>query len=229
MLRTPFMVSLCVFTLALLPACEPGGGGSSGGDTVADAAGEVVADSVTDAASDALSDVTGDTAGDATAPYCPGSSPPPLADSCRSDADCDGQTFCRYPGQEVCGICRRPDNTCDIAAPSTSCGDGLVCISRLPACPCSSEAGTYCVPSCAANPSSCGAAACLPSGLCAPESCLDQGVECRTNFDCHPQQTGADAKGCVRRGCAADTDCECGACVFGRCYEVPGVCSLPVP
>ncbi|MEZ4265572.1 MAG: hypothetical protein R3F39_04275 [Myxococcota bacterium] len=250
MVRSRSVVLLWAFGVASWCACDPGGGGSKGGDTSADAGGEVVADTGPDSVSDADAagdadtsedlasdgdaagdggDAAGDAAGDADHPYCPGFSPPPLADSCRSEADCDGLTFCRYPGQQVCGICRHPENNCDIASPSTSCGEGQVCVSRLPFCACSSEEGTYCELSCAANPSSCGTAACLPSGFCAPESCLDDGVDCPTNFVCSPQSASADAKGCARRTCATDAACDCGACVFGRCYEGPGICSPPVP
>lgn len=151
------------------------------GDTAVDS--DVAADAVADSDATVDAEVTTDADAvdaaetDASWPYCPGAAPPPLADSCRSQADCGDTEFCRYPGQEVCGICRHPENTCDISNPSTSCGEGLVCISRLPSCACSSEEGTYCVLGCAADPSSCGTAECLPSGFCAPESCLEAGVD----------------------------------------------------
>lgn len=59
--------------------------------------------------------------------------------------------------------------------------------------------------------------------------CDSDGVTCPANFDCAPSADDRDENGCARRACTSDADCDCGACVNGRCQDGLGSCLLSPP
>ncbi|HEX7596965.1 MAG TPA: hypothetical protein VF518_02055, partial [Polyangia bacterium] len=50
---------------------------------------------------------------------------------------------------------------------------------------------------------------------CLRKPCAEIG--CDMNYVCHPEL--ANPNDCVQKSCAQDGDCDCGACVFGRCEK----------
>jgi len=87
-----------------------------------------------------------------------------------------------------------------------------------------------CLGDCRVDPTVCGdEQPCGPDGVCVPLDCTMFGVSCPASASCDPASEAADARGCVRRSCTADSDCDCGACVLGLCHDGPGFCSPPVP
>jgi hypothetical protein len=98
-----------------------------------------------------------------------------------------------------------------------------VCVFFTPPCSCGGPA-SECRPSC-------GTAGCAAdetcdgsTGLCAPTPCT-AGYACPSHTTCG--SAGGDEHGCVRDTCTVDSDCGCGACVEGRCYDDFGVCTFP--
>lgn len=147
--------------------------------------------------------------------------PPPDRMRCRTDADCgDPDMGCLPPGEPeppCCGICFEPPREC---GDGLDCSIGNVCESTPVTCSCSGPA-TSCVPDCRLG-SCAGTDVCdVGTGLCRPPRC-DEGAECPPSATC----TGGE---CVRRTCTADSDCDCGACVDGRCYEGEGSCIVTAP
>jgi hypothetical protein len=61
---------------------------------------------------------------------------------------------------------------------------------------------------------------------CLPISCAN-GFKCSPNYDC--DKASQALHNCVQRTCAADRDCDCGACVQGSCADRLFVCSPPPP
>ncbi len=158
---------------------------------------------------------------------CPGTMPPdPSAMLCRSSADCGGP-LCLPPGASAgCGPCRMPEHDCTA---DPDCAPGDVCVSTVLACTCTGEPSTLCGPSCTGGGTTCAAGErCDPSGHCVALSCAT-GYACGSNTRCDVGAPGADEHGCVRQTCTVDAECDCGACVEGRCYDGPGQCTYPPP
>jgi hypothetical protein len=55
---------------------------------------------------------------------------------------------------------------------------------------------------------------------CLRKPCAEIG--CAANYTCHPEL--APPNDCVKKTCANDADCDCGACVFEHCESRPYVC-----
>ena len=70
--------------------------------------------------------------------------------------------------------------------------------------------------------------ACAPGDLvadsyyhgCRRKTCSEVG--CAVNYTCRPEI--APPNDCVKKTCAKDGDCDCGACVFGGCESRPFMC-----
>jgi hypothetical protein len=58
---------------------------------------------------------------------------------------------------------------------------------------------------------------------CRPLHC-SEGFECPPNHDCNPAT--AVPNGCVRRSCASDAECDCGACVMEHCQDRLFMCVI---
>lgn len=152
--------------------------------------------------------------------------PDETASSCRADEDC-GAAFeqCLAPGEfGGCGICMVPEALC---ASDADCEDGDICFTYRPLCSCGGDA-SECRPRCTDGScdedESCDAS----SGRCAPTACT-AGYLCPAHTACAPSSERADAHGCERATCEADSDCACGGgCVDGACYDALGMCS-PIP
>jgi hypothetical protein len=162
-------------------------------------------------------------------PWCTGYVPPgPGETACWSGDDCAGSpgTSCVGPGDFIgCGICTDPPRTC---ATDADCGPGDLCVERPVACSCDGGGSTACEPDCRATAACPDDLECDASGACRPPSCA-RGRDCGHDRECVPGAAGADEHGCVRRACATDDDCSCGACVNDRCYDGPGICLGAVP
>jgi len=156
--------------------------------------------------------------------FCPGFALPAGAVPCRGDADCPTEAaFCIRPG-EFAGCGAPPDCT-------RLCESDPDCTSPTPVC---LEDRTGCEQACFMPPTAC-VASCTISGCATGEQCDDVSgrcspTPCELGWACPPSaicDSGfftADAHGCVRRTCMADADCDCGTCVFGACWELPGQC-----
>lgn len=122
---------------------------------------------------------------------------------------------------EVCGA----DGRCG----PKSCQDGYSCPTGTLCDPARPGDGHHCAPArCDLGEVSCGAdevcdpAISEPGSHCRPKSC-GEGATCPKNQHCNPQGS------CERLKCAADTDCECGACVGGVCQDHLFVCFMAPP
>ncbi len=151
------------------------------------------------------------------------SPPPPEAIPCTSDGDCDASAgaYCLPPrGDPGCGICSTAERTC---ASDADCPEGTHCEEYEPACPtCDGTMPTACFEDCV--PGGCPAGLeCSAGGACVPLRCDTGAIDCPENFRC----TGFSDDGCVRLGCESATECDCGSCIGGQCYEGPGTCELP--
>ncbi len=171
----------------------------------------------------------------------------PLGTLCRSNADCQPMEYCLAPGETAvtCGACTMPPMECYVDG---DCAAGTVCLTYAITCSCGGLA-QGCAPACTAD--SCPAAErCNSRGHCEPIPC-DDGFECPESTRCAPAADVVDAHGCEPlpcyeglfecpannlcgntsrdHGCYAmpceiDLDCDCGACVEGRCAARPGTC-----
>jgi hypothetical protein len=65
-----------------------------------------------------------------------------------------------------------------------------------------------------------------PNG-CSAVSCVGGAYKCPVNTDCKASST--DPNHCATRTCTSDKDCDCGACIGGRCESYLWVCSPPPP
>ncbi|MBA2665243.1 MAG: hypothetical protein H0U74_23345 [Bradymonadaceae bacterium] len=171
-----------------------------------------------------------DTGGEA-ANWCP-SYRVPTEQLCREHDDCtDNQGHCYPPGlNPSCGACFQTARDCE-STDAKSCGEGELCESYHPECPCDGEElSTRCVVDCRDDASVCDdSQKCNDEGFCVVLRCDTDTVSCPTDASCTPNDAASDKHGCLRKSCEADDDCSCGACVFGRCFEGPGRCELPRP
>lgn len=161
---------------------------------------------------------------------CPGyAAPPPAFPPCTSSADCEGGIACRPPSaRDVCGICRPSSRECEADA---DCGPGGVCAERELPCSCEGEPDTICTIDCRtaeSDPCAAGERCSTEDGHCRAISCAE-GWACALNERCTPGAGASDAHGCARLECDDASDCDCGACIDGRCEDGPGVCMPPVP
>jgi hypothetical protein len=164
------------------------------------------------------------------------------AAACTSDSCGDG-LVCGEDGHCTLASCVDDGYACPsetVCAPERE-GDGHGCAPSL--CDagdyeCSSD--TVCAPEREGDGHGCAPSLCDSEGYTCPEwmtcdptsgadahgcqfvHCSD-GFECAANYDC--DAASPTAPGCVRRSCSADTDCDCGACVFGRCEQHLFVCA----
>lgn len=157
--------------------------------------------------------------------------PPADARTCRDAAGCDSIESCVPPGVSVCGgACQITPDECDADA---DCPDDHICLEHRVACACDAGVGHSCVPRCTADGCEDGFT-CSDAGWCEPARCTD-GFACAHNMRCLDEpplgfpDPNVDVHGCERLACEGDADCDCGACVEGRCYDGPGVCEPPRP
>ncbi len=149
--------------------------------------------------------------------------PPPEGVPCTADSDCDPAAFeyCLPPGVSPdCPVCTTDERTC---ASDADCPAGTHCAEYEPVCPpCDGIAPTACFENCV--PGSCPEGqTCVEGGGCVPLRCDTGAIDCEENFRC----TGAGDDGCARLACERDSDCDCGSCISGVCYDGPGVCREP--
>lgn len=151
---------------------------------------------------------------------CDDYSPPfPPRDTCTDQAQCDAGEACVAPHGVGCGPCVDLVATC---ASDADCSDSDVCVPTTDPCMCAGP-GSECIARC--DDASCGDGERCEDGRCLVQACTD-GYECPPNLDCG-FGGGGDAHGCIRRGCASERDCDCGACIDGVCARGPGICALP--
>ncbi|MBW2461848.1 MAG: hypothetical protein JRH11_09385 [Deltaproteobacteria bacterium] len=137
--------------------------------------------------------------------YCPGSEPNSIP-ACRIDTDCE------------CGMCSL-GSICGGVGCAAECGSDDDCTDGW----CATGCCPYCVPSCPTTACAAGTRCDEATGRCNRIPCDDpEGQACTTNFRC------VDG-GCRRIECATDTDCDCGTCAQGGCYDRPGQCCPPLP
>jgi len=163
------------------------------------------------------------------------------APACTTDSCADGEV-CAEDGHCVPASCLDDGYACaeDLACAPERTGDVHGCAPRL----CESEGfecstDMVCAPERAGDGHGCSPRLCDSEDYTCPEAmtcdpvsgadahgcqyvhCND-GAECGLNYDCDP--ASATAPGCVKRGCSTDTDCDCGACVFGQCEDHLYIC-----
>jgi len=151
--------------------------------------------------------------------------PPPEGVPCTADSDCDSAAteYCLPPGESpACPVCSPDERSC---LSDADCPDGTHCAEYEPVCPpCDGIAPTTCFENCV--PGGCpDGETCTPGGGCTPLRCESGAVECPDNHRC----TGGGDDGCARLACERDSDCDCGSCISGLCYDGPGVCRRPSP
>jgi hypothetical protein len=146
---------------------------------------------------------------------CGGVAPPM---DCFDDEQCGADFVCNADG---CG-----GTTCVPACTATSCGDIADCeLGRCVQKPCTEVGAIECVDGWECDPSNARANA----NGCAAVDC-SVGRACSPGWDCAGiSSTGADAHGCVQRTCNASSDCDCGACVDGKCEPYAGACMNIAP
>jgi hypothetical protein len=128
-------------------------------------------------------------------------------------------------------VCSGAANADPHGCAPVDCDQGYVC-----------PAGTLCnkahpVPGAAPDPHGCRPTRCdeapfdcPPNFICekaaaSPDGC--RALRCdEAPFDCPPNFTCEKTKGCIRKGCAADSDCDCGLCISKVCEDRAWVCNL---
>jgi hypothetical protein len=160
---------------------------------------------------DAAVRADGSSGGDAGFGYCPGTVPTAL--DCRADSDCE----C---GDCVVGsICGATGCAAQCGA-DTDCDTGMVCIGGC--CP-------YCAPACTSTSCAEGQRCNEANGRCERIPCDEGGPACPVNTRCTADPAGTAGGSCVPLSCTIDGDCDCGACIDGRCWDRPGQCCPPLP
>ncbi len=187
-----------------------------------------------------------------TLDYCPGATKPD-GTRCRTDADCDPEMFevCGPPG--AAGPCGGAGGCIEPWTMGTACQSNDECadIDGVPgACytgtdPCCGEV-SVCVPRC--TDTSCGEGMrCGSNVTCEAIPCAD-GYDCPEGSRCEGGAPTGDAHGCViipcdepgalacpelfdcedktcqRSMCERDSDCSCGNCLGGQCWNTPWFC-----
>ena len=142
-----------------------------------------------------------------------------VVSACRSDTDCVDGSSCFEPGACNAGMEEVTPVACSDTEP---CAGALVC--ETSAAGCGFSAGAVCVEPCPARPCS-EDETCGDDGVCAPTACAD-GFTCPAHTHC---AEAGDAHGCARDACAADSDCNAGHCVNGRCFDDLGECDWVAP
>jgi hypothetical protein len=137
---------------------------------------------------------------------------------CSVETPCAENTgFCTRPDAPMtCGICFRPEDTCQTDADCVVVGVQQICMPLD--CACSGE--HVCVPGCTADSACAEGERCADDGHCKPKPC-SAAAACPTNFTC-------EAGGCQRKTCTASAQCD-GFCVGGGCFGEAGTCELPKP
>lgn len=173
----------------------------------------------------------------------------PTYRACGTDEQCGDGFICLSEPADPCQ-CMGGNTVCVAACTSTSCGEGQVCredghctaascVEDGHACPddhiCDPERAGADAHGCASRLCDLDAYACPDMTVCddgewddvgyfsdahgcRPLTCAE-GFECPPNKECNPE-----GPGCVFMGCTTDTDCDCGACVFGACASRPNIC-----
>jgi len=138
---------------------------------------------------------------------------------CSAERECE-RFSCYAPG--ACHGGAHPQDTleCDVG----SCEDGQICVRGAGGAGCGATE-QRCESDCRSAGCDAGAV-CAGDGLCRPADCRWAGESCGPNAQC----TEIDGWGrCQRRACQSSRECDCGACVQGRCFEQPGRCEQPRP
>jgi hypothetical protein len=211
---------LVAFLLILLTAAACSDGDSPPTDSGSDV---ITVDSTTgDAATDSARDsAPADSGTDASTMSCSDYTPPePMATTCTSDDVCESANVCYPPGTGCCPVGMIAPRACEN---DTDCADGEVCEEYIPTTACTSGIGSECLLDCRMGGRDCTDGTCDEAGHCVPLACPDDWT-CDENHDCDSTAAGADLHGCVRRACGTATECDCGACVNGRCVSGPGTC-----
>jgi hypothetical protein len=146
---------------------------------------------------------------------CPGYVQKINAPRCSSDGDCQAGARCLFSQPPAIGgviiDCR-----------NHPCATGTVCVVRAMSFSCIAPCNAAAAPPC-------------QSGVCAPGERFTDALGCRPltcaempGFDCGPDskcdpasaKSAADS-GCARMQCKTSSDCPCGTCTQGLCYEHP--------
>ncbi len=139
--------------------------------------------------------------------YCPGNEPTSVP-ACRVDSDCPTE----------CGSCT-VGSVCGGVGCATECSSDSDCAEGW----CSTGCCSYCVSPCPDTPCPEGRRCDTTTGRCGIIPCDDpEAPPCGTNTRC------TDGS-CQRLACTTDTDCDCGTCASGYCYDRPGQCCPPLP
>ncbi len=166
--------------------------------------------------------------------------------ACRDSSECgqSGHYFCRAPlatsaFEETCGVACRDNQDC--ASDANCPGEAPLCLSYLDdCCNIGDFASTLCAPACTAD-AACGEGRrCRSDGRGCETIPCDQGWACPVHTACRPAEAsqpmcdayeedcgaGELEHGCIRQACQTDAECGGGVCVYGKCFEQLGTCTV---
>lgn len=147
--------------------------------------------------------------------------------ACRRDSDCTDGRHCFEPGERICGICMKPENTC-LGDEDCVTWPGTICDYPI-SDDCYCDWGKLCIPPCGTD----GGTVCDSPDrpACEDRRCVRQ--SCETDSDCPDLftcNTAGEDRGCQRKTCQDDSECgDCGWCVVGSCFDEPGRCDYMAP
>jgi hypothetical protein len=160
-------------------------------------------------------------------------------DSCRGDETCESDGHCRPTSCEAGYHC--PEGSiCDPKQPDAHGCSPASCETDGFTCP----SGSTCDPGVDADEHDCRVQNCDTEGVpcgddeicdpqnavgksgCRPTTC-DEGYQCPLNERCNP--ASESYRHCEGLTCNRDTDCDCGVCANGVCFNRPLICVPPPP